>query len=94
VKVSKTQERIPGVMHVYWTSFITRGDPNDIRERFGERAEWPAYEGERGGLVVFREGNDERAGGGNKGTVVKVVDDVWAKEECDYWRARTKLFEL
>ena len=44
-------------------------------------------------MVIFGEGNDERTGGGSKGPAVKVIDNSWALEECQYWWKRTKLFE-
>ena len=92
--VSDTIEEVAGSMHAYWTSFITTGDPNKIPGRFPKRPVWPVYEPEKGKLVVFGEGNDEKAGGKSVGVAVKVEDDEFASVECQYWWNRTELFEL
>jgi acetylcholinesterase len=92
--VSDTIEQVSGLMHAYWTSFITTGDPNAVEGRFKDRPKWPVYQPDGGKLIVFGEGNDEIAGGGNEGTAVKVDDDSWAVEECEYWWERTEKFEL
>jgi len=92
---SKTIEQIAGSMHAYWTSFIVAGNPNTVRgSSFKDRPVWPVYEKGAGKLVVFGEGNDERAGGKNKGTAVKVEADTWMEDECAYWWARTEKFEV
>jgi acetylcholinesterase len=91
--VSDSVDEITGVMHAYWTSFITTGDPNKVSGRFEDRPEWPAYNSESNKIIVFGEGNDEIAGGDNEGVVVQVVDDEWAKEECRFWWERTDLSE-
>ena len=70
-----------------------RGDPNTVRGRYPDRPQWPVYTSSDSRLVVFGEGNDEYAGGGNKGTTVGVTDNSWAKEECKYWWERKALFE-
>jgi acetylcholinesterase len=90
---SETFEKISGLMHAYWTSFITTGDPNRVKGRYPDRPQWPAYVS-AGKKIVFGDGNDEKAGGGHKGTVVKIDDDTWSAEENKYWWARTELFEL
>ena len=96
--ISDTIDEVTGLMHAYWTSFITTGDPNKIKGRFPKRPAWPMYvpeKGEgRGKVVVFGEGNDEIAGGENEGVAIKVVDDTYPAEECEYWWDRTGLFEL
>ena len=92
---SKTIATIAGSMHAYWTSFIVTGDPNKVKgSKFKDRPEWPAYEIGSGRLVVFGEDNDERAGGKNKGTAVKVDKDTWMAKECEYWWARTEKSEV
>ena len=92
---SKTIAEIAGSMHAYWTSFIVTGDPNAVKgSKFKDRPEWPVYERQAAKMVIFGNGNDERAGGKNKGTAVKVVDDTWMEEECAYWWARTEKFEV
>jgi acetylcholinesterase len=94
--VSETIDEVAGSMHAYWTSFITTGDPNKIKGRFPNRPIWPLYEPGKGmgKKVVFGEGNDEIAGGGNAGVAVQVSDDRFGAEECTYWWDRTELFEL
>jgi acetylcholinesterase len=94
--VSDTIDEVTGSMHAYWTSFITTGDPNKVKGRFPKRPIWPIYTPGKGmgKLVVFVEGNDEIAGGENKGVAVKVADDTYAAEECEYWWDRTHLFEV
>jgi carboxylesterase type B len=92
--ISPTLGEISGTMHAYWTSFITTGDPNKIEGRWKERPVWPKYVSGTGKKVLFGEGNDERAGQNNKGKVVQVMDDSWAREECEYWWQRTEKFEL
>jgi len=76
------------------TSRCYRGDPNAIEGRYPDRLPWPAYTRDAGKLIVFGAGNDEYAGGQNKGTAVQIMDDTWALEECRFWWARTELFEL
>ncbi len=92
---SPSLKEISGTMNAYWTSFILTGDPNTVKGRF-DRPEWPRYsagEGE-GKVVVFGEGNDEVAGGGNAGLVVQVKDDGWMRKECEWWSERVEKFEL
>ena len=92
---SPTLAQVAGMMHAYWTSFITTGDPNAVRGRFFDRPTWPVYIPNNGQMMVFGEGNDQTAGGGHKGTVVKVVDDKeWGAEEVKYWWDRIEKFEL
>ena len=76
------------------TSFIATGEPNKIPGRFPNRPFWPLYVKDKGQLIVFGEGNDERAGGGHTGQVATVEDDTWMEKECEYWWARTEKFEL
>ena len=35
--------------------------------------------------MVFGVGNDERAGGNNPRVSAQLIEDDWAKEECDFW---------
>jgi carboxylesterase type B len=91
---SDTLEKVAGLMHAYWTSFITTGDPNAVNGRFKNRPKWPVYTPEGGKLIVFGENNDEIAGGVHAGTAVKIDDDTWAVGESKYWWDRTEKFEL
>ncbi|TVY82248.1 Carboxylesterase 4A [Lachnellula suecica] len=92
--ISPTIAEIAGTMHAYWTSFITTGDPNKLGGRFEDRPVWPKYVLGKAKKMLFGEGNDERAGQKHKGKAVQVVDDSWAKEECDFWWERTEKFEV
>lgn len=87
---------ISGTMHAYWTSFITSGDPNKVLGRYPVRRKWPKYRnGTRNGrILVFGEGNDEVAGGKERGVVVQTKDDGFAADESIYWWNRTELFEV
>jgi acetylcholinesterase len=92
VKISDTQKSIAGQMHAYWTSFVTSGDPNKIPGKYPERPRWGKYE-PRGKLMMFGEGNDERAGGSQLGTVSELKDDNWAIKECDFWWSKALISE-
>ncbi|KAF8858897.1 carboxylesterase family protein [Acephala macrosclerotiorum] len=87
-------DEISGSMHAYWSSFVLAGDPNAIPGRWRDRMRWPEYKVEEGRVLTFGEGNDEIAGGGNKGVAVQVKDDGFAAEESEFWWKRTELFEF
>ncbi|KAG2421343.1 hypothetical protein HFD88_005317 [Aspergillus terreus] len=87
-EISPTQEEIAGTLHAYFTSFIVAGDPNAVRGRYPHRPLWEKYDasvkaGRR--IMVFGEGNDERAGGGHVGVPAQMVEDEWSRRECDFW---------
>jgi len=63
-EASKNLGEVSGLMHAYWTSFITTGDPNAVPGRFKGRMKWPKYNPDEGRLLMFGEGNNELAGGG------------------------------
>ncbi|PGH15039.1 hypothetical protein AJ79_02721 [Helicocarpus griseus UAMH5409] len=96
-RISDAQDEISGMLHAYFTSFITTGDPNAVPGRYPHRPVWKAFGG--GGpskdrtLMLFGEGNNERAGGDGVGIPAQVVDDDWAKEECEFWSTRSILTE-
>lgn len=84
--VSPMQDEIAGFFHGYITSFIVSGDPNKVKGRYGNRPEWTSWGGSEGGkTMLFGMGNDERAGGDSKGVSAQLVEDTWAKEECEFW---------
>lgn len=88
-------EEIAGSMHAYWSSFVTSGDPNIVKGKWGERIKWPTYRpGEEAKMLVFGERNDELAGGHHQGVSVQVKDDEFAEVESRFWWARTELFEF
>ncbi|KAF4637637.1 hypothetical protein G7Y89_g465 [Cudoniella acicularis] len=90
---SQSIREISAKMHAYWTSFITTGDPNLEEGQWRERATWPKYMLDERRMAVFGEGNDEIAGGNERGIAVKIEGDEWAIEECEFWMNRTVLFE-
>lgn len=92
--ISPTLNEVSGTMHAYWTSFVTTGNPNKMEGRWKDRPVWPKYVSGTGKTVLFGEGNDERAGLKNEGKAVQVIDDSWAREECEYWWKRTEKFEV
>lgn len=93
---SPSIKEISASMHAYWTSFITTGDPNAEGGLAKDRPMWPKYNHTQGigKVAIFGEGNDEIAGGNQKGRAVQIVDDEWAKEECEFWMDRTILSEI
>ncbi|KAK8200334.1 carboxylesterase family protein [Phyllosticta capitalensis] len=86
-KVSPFQEKLAGEVHAYWTSFITqKGDPNALKGKGPDRAEWTPYKkGKAEKKMIFGLGNDEQAGGSGVGVTTQMVDDEWARKECDWW---------
>ncbi|KAI5236711.1 alpha/beta-hydrolase [Aureobasidium subglaciale] len=89
--VSPTHKQIAGTFHDYIVSFVLSGDPNKVKGRW-ERPEWKAWsEGE--GTMIFGKGNDERAGGEDKGVVAQLVEDKWAGKECEFWWSQTSNVE-
>jgi acetylcholinesterase len=72
---SEAQKEVAWAMHAYWTSFITTGDPNAIQGRAAQRAEWARYDVGDPHVMVFGQGNDERAGGNGVGEAAKMEKD-------------------
>ncbi|OAX78904.1 hypothetical protein ACJ72_06783 [Emergomyces africanus] len=96
-QISAAQDEIAGTLHAYFTSFITTGDPNAVPGRFPDRPQWKPFGGgwfkKNRTLMLFGEGNDERAGGGGVGIAAQVVSDDWSQEECEFWSERSILTE-
>jgi acetylcholinesterase len=89
--ISSTQRQIAGTFHDYIVSFVVSGDPNKVKGRW-ERPVWKAWDGqveEEKKTMLFGQGNDERAGGGNQGVVAQLVSDTWATKECEFWWKQT-----
>ncbi|EYE94768.1 putative extracellular lipase [Aspergillus ruber CBS 135680] len=87
-EISESQEEIAGILHAYFTSFIVRADPNAIGGRYAHRPEWKAYDASKKSgkkIMIFGEGNDERAGGEGKGVAATMAGDEWSRRECDFW---------
>ncbi|KAF2194347.1 alpha/beta-hydrolase [Zopfia rhizophila CBS 207.26] len=83
---SPMQEKIAREVHAYWTSFITKGNPNALGGRGAGRPEWVVFKrGKDEAKMIFGEGNDEKAGGSGVGTSAKMVDDSFPREECEWW---------
>ncbi|TGO22006.1 hypothetical protein BPAE_0188g00130 [Botrytis paeoniae] len=100
VDKSTTTKEIAGLMHAYWTSFIISptGNPNAIPGRYPTRMVWSEYKGGEGKRqkMIFGRGNDEIAGGKEKGMVVEIEEDrkdTTEKEACEFWWNRVKLWE-
>lgn len=97
---SKTIKDISGLMHAYWTSFIISkiGNPNEVPGSHPGRMTWDEYKG-RGGKrrkMVFGKGNNEIAGGNEKGAVAKMEEDRKEESErdaCGFWWERVSLWE-
>ncbi|KOC18748.1 extracellular lipase [Aspergillus flavus AF70] len=84
--ISENQEKIAGTLHAYFTSFIVSGDPNAVPGAYADRPSWETYDTSSSGrIMVFGEGNDERAGGNGVGIAAQVVDDDWSRKECNFW---------
>ncbi|QSS66334.1 hypothetical protein I7I51_07191 [Histoplasma capsulatum] len=96
-QISAAQKEIAGTLHAYFTSFLTTGDPNDVPGRFPDRPEWKSFGGrwskKNRTLMLFGEGNDERAGGGGIGIPAQIANDVWSQDECEFWSNRSILTE-
>ncbi|GFF36787.1 lipase 1 [Aspergillus udagawae] len=95
--ISKSQEEIAGMFHAYITSFIVTGDPNTVGGRYRNRIVWKPYDvsvtsGRK--IMVFGEGNDERAGGSGTGVAAQLVEDEWSRKECDFWWTKTGISDL
>lgn len=87
-EISEAQKEVAGRYHAYVTSFITTGDPNKVRGKYGERPNWPEFVsrniggGEAG--MTFGKGNEERAGGG-VGVPTEQVGSRWIRRQCEFW---------
>lgn len=97
---STTIKEIAGMMHAYWTSFIISptGNPNAIPGWYPTRMVWSEYKGGEGERqkMVFGRGNDELAGGKEKGIVVEMEEDrrdEAEREACEFWWKRVALWE-
>ncbi|KAE8153343.1 carboxylesterase [Aspergillus avenaceus] len=84
--ISHSQEEIAGTLHAYFTSFIVSGDPNAVPGVYGKRSTWEPYNASPAGrIMVFGDGNDERAGGNGVGIAAQMMNDDWSRKECDFW---------
>jgi acetylcholinesterase len=84
--ISPAQDEVAGKFHVYCTSLIIYGDPNENKtSKFADRPEWTKFSKGEGLTMVLGEGNDERAGGTSIGVAAQLQDYRWAEKECDFW---------
>ncbi|PWY62001.1 carboxylesterase family protein [Aspergillus eucalypticola CBS 122712] len=97
--ISEAQREVAGLFHAYLTSFVVYGDPNVLGGRFEGREVWERYSADSGeGLgvgkvMIFGEGNDERAGGDGVGVAAGLRRDEWGVRECAFWAARSGISE-
>jgi acetylcholinesterase len=83
--ITEAQREISGIYHAYITSFITSGDPNAIQGRFADRPKWEKYTKKTKKVMTLGKGNDERAGGVEKGISAQMAGSEWIKKECEFW---------
>ncbi|KAL4986281.1 Alpha/Beta hydrolase protein [Aspergillus falconensis] len=91
--LSESQKELSGTLHAYITSFITRGDPNAIKGRYGTRPEWKPYNPDSPGVLVFGEDNEELIGG-VVAPPAKFVGDAWARQETEFWWSKVPISQL
>ncbi|KAF5347154.1 hypothetical protein D9758_011094 [Tetrapyrgos nigripes] len=94
LEYSESQKEVAWMLHAYWTSFITLGDPNALKGRAADRPQWVRYDTSDPKVMVFGEGNDERAGGNGTGISVQMEADNWSRTECNFWWNKVVLSEL
>lgn len=88
---SETQDLISGIYHGYLTSFICTGDPNKIPGRYGQRPSWSRYDSGGPRIMIFGKDNKELLGGDALGQPCEMTDDVWAKQESDFWWSKVEI---
>lgn len=85
-EISDAQDELSGKFHSYCVSFITKGDPSALKKgKFAQREEWTPWKEGKPSTMLLGEGNDERAGGTNKGVAAQMVDYKWGVKECEFW---------
>ena len=88
---SKTQDELSGTLHAYITSFICTGSPNTLDGPYDHRPEWESYDSARPRAMIFGRDNEELIGGQTTGEPAVMVDDDWAKKECEFWWSKVEL---
>ncbi|KAJ5088614.1 hypothetical protein N7456_012230 [Penicillium angulare] len=91
--LSEAQKELSGTLHAYLTSFITKGDPNAILGRYGQRPQWKTYAPNAKNVMKFGEDNEELIGG-SSGPPAKLAEDKWAKEETEFWWSKVPISQL
>jgi triacylglycerol lipase len=85
------------MFHAYITSFIVTGDPNAVGGQYENRTAWKPYDGSLASgrkIMVFGEGNNERAGGSGTGVAAQLMEDEWSRRECDFWWTKAGISDL
>lgn len=91
---SPAQDALAAFYHGYVTSFICGGDPNAVAGggQHGARPAWEPYDaGQEPKVMVFGGKNRELVGGEVSGEPCEMVDDVWAREESDFWWSKVEI---
>jgi hypothetical protein len=91
--ISESQKELSGTYHAYVTSFITKGDPNAISGRYGERPKWEPYVPDNPRILILGEGNEELIGGPTA-PAAKFVKDEWARKETEFWWSKVPISQL
>jgi carboxylesterase type B len=91
--ISRSQRELSGNLHAYLTSFITKGDPNAISGRYGDRPEWKCFKPDDTRVMVFGEGNEELIGG-ETAPPAKCIADDWARDETKFWWSKVPISQL
>jgi carboxylesterase type B len=88
---SKSQDSLSGTLHAYITSFICTGTPNALGGLYNTRPEWETYDRADPKVMIFGKDNTEFIGGHEIGEPAIMVEDVYAKEESDFWWSKVEL---
>ena len=91
--ISESQKELSGTLHAYFTSFITKGDPNTLCGRHPQRPQWKPYRAQQRDVMVFGENNEELIGGA-VAPAAKFVRDNWARPETDFWWSKVAISQL
>jgi carboxylesterase type B len=89
--LSGSQKELSGTLHAYLTSFITAGDPNEIKGRYAKRPEY--FTPDDPGVLVLGQGNEELIVGVTAPAANFVADD-WAREQTKFWWSKVEISQL
>ncbi|EGP84702.1 uncharacterized protein MYCGRDRAFT_75537 [Zymoseptoria tritici IPO323] len=91
--VSPAHDSLARAFNAYLTSFIVTGDPNALSGKKAiERPTWPIV-GKQEESLVFGRGNDEAAGGVEKGHGIESGVDAWGAEQRKFWEGVSERWE-
>lgn len=88
--LSPAQAEVAGTVHAYITSFITTGDPNAVPGEFGSRPEWKSYDKTGRQALIVGKDNEELIGGAI-GVPASCEEDVWSRDQCEFWWSKVEL---